>query len=694
MTTDSSKPVADLRVWLADLTHTQHALGADTFPLGVGCIATYAETRFAFPEPIPVFRYPQAMAQALADKGCPDVVGFSNYIWNGRLGLAFARRIKELRPDTIVVMGGPNYPLEAHEQEAFLRRHPEVDFYVVHEGEVAFAQLLADLLAAGMDKEAVVGRTPSVHALDRHGQVRRSEVGAPRLRDLDEIPSPYLTGKFDEFFDGRLWPLLQTKRGCPFTCTFCTEGLDYYSKVARYSLARLEAEVEYIGSRMAEVRAKGGRSDLYIADSNFGMFKEDADVARALARSRALYRWPDHINASTGKNQKQRVLEAVRILDGSIVLSGSVQSLDPTVLENVRRQNISAEDLMALALEANQVGANSYCELILGLPGETRQTHFETIRTIVAAGFNKVLPYQLMILPGSVLGSDSTKRKYRMDLRARVLPRAFGLYEVCGQSLPVADIEEVCVATDTLSFEDYLECRRMHLVITIFFNDAAFETIRKLLRARGLPVFRWLELLGEAIPGTSLAGLFDEFRRHTETELWTDLGELEAFVREPGVIERYIRGEIGFNLLYTFKAMAFTGHLEAMVEAVRRATRALLAEDGAIDPVVATFAEETIRWDACRLTDIIANLEREVSAEFTYDIPRFAADEPPADLAAYALARPAVYRYCLDDEQKDLIHRNLRNFGSDALGIGRLLSVGHTKRMFRTPVEVGARSAA
>ena len=46
----------------------------------------------------------------------------------------------------------------------------------------------------------------------------------PRHKMVDEIPSPWLTGIQDEFFDGKLAPMIETNRGCPFTCTFCVPG--------------------------------------------------------------------------------------------------------------------------------------------------------------------------------------------------------------------------------------------------------------------------------------------------------------------------------------------------------------------------------------------------------------------------------------------------------------------------------------
>jgi len=64
----------DLRVWFADLTYTgqdTQSLGADSFPLAVGRVATYAESRIHFTHPIRLFRYPEKVAQALLAEGGP-----------------------------------------------------------------------------------------------------------------------------------------------------------------------------------------------------------------------------------------------------------------------------------------------------------------------------------------------------------------------------------------------------------------------------------------------------------------------------------------------------------------------------------------------------------------------------------------------------------------------------------------------
>jgi radical SAM superfamily enzyme YgiQ (UPF0313 family) len=588
-------------------------------------------------------------------------------------------------------MGGPNYPLERLKQEDFLRVHPEIDFYILHEGEAAFVNLLTGLTAAGMDAEMIKtgDGLPSVQAIDRSGRFLEERGLAHRLENLDQIPSAYVTGKFDEFFDGRLWPLIQTKRGCPFSCTYCTEGSSYYNKISKFSVAYLREQIEYIGKKMSLVREQGGRSDLYIGDSNFGMYEEDVETAKALARSYKLYGWPDHINTSTGKNQKQRILEIARIVEGRIVLSGSVQSLDKDVLDNIKRKNISADELMSLAKEARGVEANSYCEVILGLPGETKDSHLKTLQTVVNSGFNKVIPYQLMILSGSELSTEQTRRQYGMQSRFRVLPRAFGIYPFGNKDLAVADIEETSVASHSMSFQDYIACRVMHLVITIFYNDTVFGTLMAVMKAYQWPVFRFLELIREAIPESGLKGLFNDFSRHTQAELWDNREKLEEFIQMPGTIERYVNGQLGFNLLYTFKAYALTHYVEQMVDLVRAVVRGMCRQEKGCAPEIEVLFDTAIRWDAARLANIVKNLDQEVVETFQYDMGRFVSENDTKDISRYASPLAVTWKFVLTQKQKDYIRRNLKIFGDDPSGIGRVLSNAHTKQLLRRPVLMG-----
>ncbi len=339
------------RIWFCDLTYTQQTIASDIMPVGVGGIAAYAESQLTQKIETRIFKHPEKLTQALEEDPPPHIIAFANYIWNRRLSAKFAGVIKDRLPGVVTIFGGPNYPRAPVEQEEFLRAHPMIDFYVQWEGEAAFAAIAGMLIEKNFDPALVPAYLPSIHRITPDGGFLAAPLGG-RLRDLTEIPSPYLAGKMDEFFDGILLPIIQTKRGCPFTCTFCVEGGKYYSKVAKSVFEKTDADIRYIAEKMSAANRDGkGRMDMHISDSNFGMFQDDLDVCRTISETREQYGFPVYINVATGKNHKERVLEAARILKGALRLAGSVQSLDEQVLANIKRKNIDEKGLMALALE-------------------------------------------------------------------------------------------------------------------------------------------------------------------------------------------------------------------------------------------------------------------------------------------------------------------------------------------------------
>lgn len=677
------RPAVRLSIWLVDPTYTQQTIASDYIPLAIGNIAAFTGHLLDLAQPIRLFKYPEDLFAAAEAGPLPDIVGLSNYVWNHDLSMQLAAWFKRRNPATVVVMGGPNYPVVAHEQEAWLKARPLIDFYVIKEGEAAFANLALALERAGGELDAVKRMDlPSVHAIDADGAAHLAEP-VERIRDHAAVPSPYLNGMLDGFFDGKLMPLVQTNRGCPFSCTFCVEGLKYYSKVHRSPTEKVAAELDYIGRKMVETRRPGARNDLNIADSNFGMYKEDLDTCRELARTRKLYNWPDYINVATGKNQKERVLEASRMIDGALRLSGSVQSLGPEVLKNIKRANISTDDLMTLALDAAEIGANSYSEIILGLPGDTREIHLSTLRTIMDAGFTNVFLYQLMMLPGTEMSTEESKQTHGMRLRYRVLPRCHGYYDVAGERVIAAEVEEICVATDTLSFDDYLDCRRFHLLVTIFYNDGVFGTLVKLLRMLNLSTFRWIELIGAMEVPEGLRDLFASFTSATRDELWDSREALEAFVREPGVIERYVAGELGYNLLFVHKSLAMTRHVRDLAAMARAAALELFRESGCLDDGLVSLVDDALAYHCERLDGIFEDRDEVRGLSLSWDIPRLEETARPAGVEDYRLASPIRLRLEMTAEQRELIANYRAIYGDTPVGIGRILSKVYVRRLFR-----------
>ena len=85
-----------------------------------------------------------------------------------------------------------------------------------------------------------------------------------------------------------------------------------------------------------------------------------------------------------------------------------------------------------------------------------------------------------MILPGSEMSTLESVEKYGMNIKYRILPRCYGNFKVKGRS-NISRNRAICVSSNTLSYDDYLSCRSLHLIITIFYNDGIFSSLLKFL---------------------------------------------------------------------------------------------------------------------------------------------------------------------------------------------------------------------
>ena len=127
---------------------------------------------------------------------------------------------KEKDPDLVIIFGGPNFPVLAEEKTEFLEKRSAIDFYIELEGEIGFVDLVRKLRACdfNINKFKEAGQTAQNTSYVYGGELRTG--GIERIHDVNVIPSPYLTGILDEFFDLPLIPMLETTRGCPFLCSF------------------------------------------------------------------------------------------------------------------------------------------------------------------------------------------------------------------------------------------------------------------------------------------------------------------------------------------------------------------------------------------------------------------------------------------------------------------------------------------
>lgn len=652
---------AESEVWLADLTHTGRGTATDTMPLGIAFLAAYVGESDR--RPVRLFRYPHALSAAL-ERGVPALIGFANYTWNAKLSKAYARAVKRANPATIVVFGGPNLPLSGSEQAAFLADAGYIDLYVEREGELAFAALVQAFRNGARRREEFVEAAPSVLTVTPGGEFLRSDP-APRLQSLDTIPSPYLSGLLDEFFDGALVPTIQTNRGCPFSCAFCLEGERYFSKIASFNESRVTAELEYIAERIQPVLDRGSRNELMITDSNFGMYPQDERICEVIGLLSRTTGWPQRVNVTTGKNKRDRILAAVRKADGTIQLSGAVQSLDEQVLANIRRSNIRSDQLLELAASAARSATSTYSDVILGLPGDTRAAHEETVLTLIEGGFGRVNTFQFALLPGAEVNTPKTRRRFGMRTRFRVVPRGFGRYQILGEDVVAAEIDEVCVESDSMTFSDYLESRLFDLAVFLFHNDGIFLATEAGLRAVGVRVRDWLAAIAHGTQWPNgLATLRDSFLASTREQLFVSEGDLVTDVESR--IDDYLAGDFGNNLLYSYRARALRDHVSGLGQVA-----ALAAEGLAPSAEASLMLAEAVRFDSLSLSGLFdRHPVRALTGVFNCDLMGIVGTRTGAVLPG----EPVTIDFVLADRVAELVENYQQRLGRTADGLGRALS--------------------
>lgn len=312
-------------------------------------------------------------AQRLAQN---HLVGFSTYIWNRHYNYALAKRIKEINPQVVTIFGGPEPPIT--DPDIFLK-HPYIDLVSINEGEITFSKIF----------QAYDTRSWSTVPgllINQSGVVKKTGP-AERIQDLAMLPSPYLTGLFDDIVknnQGYSWnATIETNRGCPYQCTFCDWGSLTYNKVKQFPLDRVYAEVDWIADNA---------DFMYVADANFGIFVErDRNIVEHIIKSQKRTGNRYMFFTNWAKNQKAEVFEMINRLTsetGCVVngLSVSVQTMTAGVLDIIKRKNLNQHKLSEIFELGQKTNTPVYTELILGLPGETLTSWKHSLYQVFDAG--------------------------------------------------------------------------------------------------------------------------------------------------------------------------------------------------------------------------------------------------------------------------------------------------------------------
>lgn len=659
--------VKPMRILLTHLKHTTSGRHSSFMPIALGYIAAYArKVCGADRVEVKLVEEPDAFMEQV-DNWAPDVVGISHYCWNAELNYLSMRYCKRVHPGIVCVAGGPEFPDNDEECQELLAAHPEIDFFAYGEGEVPFAKLLARLLdGAGRDDLKAQPQEGLMAVAD--GRLVKGERSA-RLVDLDEIPSPFLEGLMDQFFDGEHSPMFQTARGCPYSCTFCSAAQSWYNKLATFSLDRVRAELDYIAERVKD----HPELILAITDSNFGSFKRDVEIAEHIRNLQDRYGWPMAFDFTTGKSQYDRILHVSDLLQNRFKVLTAMQSMNPDTLEVVKRKNLTADQFRVIHGEIKKRGMLSSSDLIMPMPLESKESFFDAYRLNTEAGIDWISSNTLCLLKGTEMASKVCRQKYELESKWRLVARQHGTYygENC------FEVEEVCIATSTMSFAEYLDCRGFGFICTVF-SEPQFDIVRRHVHELGLSQHDLMLRIWEktAAGDSPVADIYRGYIGQSEGELFDTPQDIHDYYSQSENHAALTRGEIGDNLIRRFRGMVFT---EQPVAALDFAYQCLMdiARDR-IAPNQQDALAEARRWALAvrRAHDAFAGRvdATEEELEFAYDVMSwYTQRDGGADLADFA--RPTRYRLWWDGKNIcKILETGVSMYGKDmSLTIPRIL---------------------
>ena len=666
-----------LRIFLGDLTYDTVAISTESFPLNIGYIASYCKKQFGDAVNVTLFKYIGDLEEAILSNP-PDILGLSNYAWNHRIGLEMFRIFKEKNPNGLSIFGGPNFPLDLPSQIKFMNEKKEFDIYVPIEGELGFSNIVEKILNQNISENLSLELSKTtidgciMRELD--GKIK-SSIPKLRTRSLDDIPSPYLNGMLDKFFDGKLSPMLQTNRGCPFLCTYCVDGNTEVNKVNNFSVGRVKSELLYMAQHVPETT-----KSMFISDLNFGMIPRDLDICDYISEIQKEYDFPKQIQATTGKNSKERIIEAIKRLNGALRLWMSVQSMDEQVLSNIKRSNISLDQTMALAPVIKKSNLRSKSEVILGLPGESYQSHIETIRKLVKSKMDEILVYTCMMLDGAEMNTPQERAKWNFGTKFRIIPRDFAKLK---NGKNIIETEEVIVSSNTLSFDEYVKLRLISFAMYITNTGVVFDPLLKFLRENNVDVFELFlnSYLNVKNSSKNVEHVFKLFEQSTKGELWDSIDKLVNHYQDDTNFQKLLDGQDGLNVIFHYNAMIVGEFMDEWCEHILQIGKELLQKNNSSSEILEQYNAVS---DFCRglsYNPLGENrFETNPQFSFNYDIQKWLELESDKKLGSFKLTSPQEIIFKLSEEQYRYVEDKLEIFGTS--------SVGKSQTIKRTPIEL------
>ncbi|WP_407381882.1 B12-binding domain-containing radical SAM protein [Methanobrevibacter sp.] len=324
----------------------------------------------------------------------PDIVSISALTPTIGVALDSADKIKNVKPDTIVVLGGYHPTFEYKS----VLKEPSVDIVVRGEGEYTMLELVQSI-ENGRDLVNVQG----LAFLDESDDSLIVTPDRPIIKDLDELPFPAF-----HLFPMEKYRILNittnvatiiTTRGCPMQCSFCSSAALHGNHLRRRSYTNVCDEIE--------MRLKEENIDtIAFMDDTFTLNKKFVrDFCNEIKRRNLKFWWGCTSRVDT---LDEEILQLMKD-SGCITIFIGVESADQQMLEKMNKNITISKTEKAFKL-ARKVGIRTIASCVIGMPEDTKKSIQKTIDFVKELNPNYALYSLATPYPGTRFYNETFKK--------------------------------------------------------------------------------------------------------------------------------------------------------------------------------------------------------------------------------------------------------------------------------------------
>lgn len=281
--------------------------------------------------------------------------------------IALLRKIKELDPSVITMIGGANCATEMGMQTH--KSFEWIDFVMSGEGEEIIVELCKKVLKSGVNisvEELPLGVFGPIHRINNnYSKIEDINSYYAIIKDLDNLPIPDFGDYFDEIeecsFSNKVTPgiVIQTSRGCwwgqAHQCTFCGlngANIGYRAKSPKRALDEFRT-----------LESKYGCNRIVVVDNILDMKYFDNVLPELASDNKE--RWMFY---ETKANLKKKHIEMLK-KSGICWIEPGIESLHSKPLKLMSKGSEAWQNIQLLKW-SRQYGVRTYWNLIWGFPGE------------------------------------------------------------------------------------------------------------------------------------------------------------------------------------------------------------------------------------------------------------------------------------------------------------------------------------